>query len=217
VCRSSQSQSTIRPPDLRLQKTQFGWVVGGSPLLRSTAKVFHASTANLETDLTRFWELDEGPLTKHISEADRRCEEHFQNHVQRTSEGRCIVALPFNKKLPSFGSPKTMAMKRLASLQHQFQRNRQFEAAYQAAIREYLELGHMTKITSHHQSDEDYYLPHHGAIKESSQMTKLRVVFDGSAPATTGVSSNDTLHTGTVKRTLRTGHRQQICQITITR
>ncbi|XP_071868023.1 uncharacterized protein [Bombus fervidus] len=89
-----------------------------------------------------------------------------------------------------------MAMKRLASLHRQFQRNRQFETAYRAVIQEYLELGHMTKITSHYQSGEECYLPHHGVIKESSQTTKLRVVFDGSAPTTTGVSLNDILHTG---------------------
>jgi hypothetical protein len=33
-------------------------------------------------------------------------------------------------------------------------------------------------------------------IKETSDTTKLRVVFDGSALSTTGVSLNDTLHTG---------------------
>ncbi|XP_060831545.1 uncharacterized protein LOC132915753 [Bombus pascuorum] len=183
-------------PDLRLQKTHFGWVIGGSPVFPSTARAFHTFTADLETDLTRFWELDEGPQTKHVSEADRRCEEHFQAHVQRTSEGRYIVALPFNDKLSSLGSTKTMAMKRLASLQRQFQRDQKFEAAYRAVIQEYLELGHMTTIASHHQSADEHYLPHHGVIKDSSTSTKLRVVFDGSAPSTTGVSLNDTLHTG---------------------
>ncbi|XP_033317690.1 uncharacterized protein LOC117215414 [Bombus bifarius] len=54
----------------------------------------------------------------------------------------------------------------------------------------------MTKITTDNCTDDGYFLPHHGVIKESSQTTKLRVVFDGSAPTTTGVSLNDVLHTG---------------------
>lgn len=36
-----------------------------------------------------------------------------------------------------------------------------------------------------------YYMPHHGVIKETSATTKLRVVFNGSFPSTTGMSIND--------------------------
>lgn len=133
-------------------------------------------------DLTYFWELNEGLRTKHISEADRRFEEHFQNHVQRPSEGRYIVALPFNEILSSLRSSKTTAMKRHASLHHQFQRDQRFETAYRAVIQEYLELGHMCKVASHHQSDNEYCV-----IKDTSSSTKLRVVC---------VGVNDTLYTG---------------------
>ncbi|XP_033314658.1 uncharacterized protein LOC117213421 [Bombus bifarius] len=89
-----------------------------------------------------------------------------------------------------------MAMKRLISLCRRFQRDKRFEADYRSVIQEYVELGHMTKITTDNCTDDGYFLPHHGVIKESSQTTKLRVVFDGSAPTTTGVSLNDVLHTG---------------------
>jgi hypothetical protein len=54
----------------------------------------------------------------------------------------------------------------------------------------------MSKVTSINPSGNVYYLPHHGVVKESSDTTKLRVVFDGSAPSTTRISLNDTLHTG---------------------
>ncbi|XP_050476640.1 uncharacterized protein LOC126866748 [Bombus huntii] len=54
----------------------------------------------------------------------------------------------------------------------------------------------MTKVNDNHSDDNGYYLPHHGVTKASSQTTKLRVVFDRSAPSTTGTSLNDTLYTG---------------------
>ncbi|XP_050599186.1 uncharacterized protein LOC126926913 [Bombus affinis] len=182
--------------ELCLQKTRFGWVIGGSPSTQSGTHSFHITTADLQTDLSRFWEIDEGPSTTHLSEAELQCEEHFRNHVRRNKEGRYIVALPFNEKLPTIGTSKSVAMSRLAALSRRFQRDKQFEAAYNTVIQEYLDLGHMTKIPHTHPSNNGYYLPHHGVIKESSNTTKLRVVFDGSAISTTGVSLNDTLHTG---------------------
>ncbi|XP_033310782.1 uncharacterized protein LOC117211224 [Bombus bifarius] len=194
-------------PELRLQKTRFGWVIGGSPTSQTAINMFHATTTALQEDLARFWEIDEGPATTHLSESERLCEEHFRNHVRRTKEGRYIVALPFNEKLSSLGSSKAAAMSRLASLHRRFQRDKQYETAYSAVIQEYLDLGHMTKINTDHATDHGYYLPHHGVIKESSDTTKLRVVFDGSASSTTGVSLNDALHTGPkLQEDLRTSY-----------
>ncbi|XP_043604824.1 uncharacterized protein LOC122577568 [Bombus pyrosoma] len=54
----------------------------------------------------------------------------------------------------------------------------------------------MTRINPDNADDSGYYLPHHGVIKASSETTKLRVVFDGSATTSTGVSLNDALYTG---------------------
>jgi hypothetical protein len=76
-------------------------------------------------------------------------------------------------------------MKRLTSLYHRLQRDKQFDEDYHAVIREYVKLGHMSKVTTDHSADDGYFLPHHGVIKESSQTTKLRVVFQGSTPTTT--------------------------------
>ena len=159
-------------PKLRPQKTRFGWVIGGSPTSQAATNIFHATTTEIQADLARFWEIDEGPPIIHLSESELRCEKHFQSHVQRTKEWRYIAALPFNEKHFSVGSSKAAAMSRLASLYRRFQRDK-----------------------SDHPPSNRYYLPHHGVIKESSDTTKLRVVFDGSESSTTGVSLSDTLHT----------------------
>ena len=53
----------------------------------------------------------------------------------------------------------------------------------------------MTRIITNRPSENGCCLPHYSIIKELNQTTKLRVVFDGSEPSTTGISLNDTLHT----------------------
>ncbi|XP_015119650.1 uncharacterized protein LOC107042912 [Diachasma alloeum] len=41
-----------------------------------------------------------------------------------------------------------------------------------------------------------YYFPDHGVLRESSETTKLRVLFNGSSKTSSGVSLNDIQHTG---------------------
>ncbi|GJQ65267.1 hypothetical protein Trydic_g22045 [Trypoxylus dichotomus] len=49
----------------------------------------------------------------------------------------------------------------------------------------------MTKLESVDNTKPCYYLPRHGVFKESSLTTKLSVVFDASAPSSSGFSLND--------------------------
>lgn len=57
-------------------------------------------------------------------------------------------------------------------------------------MNEYESLGHMSKVENN-SKPVSYYLPHHGVFKEHNDTTKLRVVFDGSASTTSGVSLNN--------------------------
>jgi len=68
---------------------------------------------------------------------------------------------------------------------------------YSEFIDEYEKLNHM-KIVQEDRPEPPvtYYLPHHGVMKEHSLTTRLRVVFNGSSPTTSGYSFNDLLHTG---------------------
>ncbi|XP_076547398.1 uncharacterized protein LOC143305950 [Osmia lignaria lignaria] len=69
----------------------------------------------------------------------------------------------------------------------QFDRNQSQQ--YQAVLQEYLDLKHMSELRDIDEIGDGYYLPHHGVTKVTSETTKLRVVFDGSAATTTGTSS----------------------------
>ncbi|XP_076664982.1 uncharacterized protein LOC143367242 [Andrena cerasifolii] len=184
-------------PDLYLQKTRLGWVIGGSaPTTQTNRNRCCHTTAALQFDINKFWELEEGPQIHRLSAAEDACERHFQDNTTRNTDGRYIVALPFNEKISQLGESKSRAMKRLISLERRLQRDTNLSQQYRAVIKKYRDLGHMSEVIESQASSDGYFLPHHGVIKTTSQTTKLRVVFDASAETSTGVSLNDTLHIG---------------------
>ncbi|XP_072392248.1 uncharacterized protein [Diabrotica undecimpunctata] len=69
---------------------------------------------------------------------------------------------------------------------------------YVAFMEEYLSLGHMSRVTDCTLPVHSYYFPHHGVMKQDSLTTKLRVVFDGSCPSSSGHSLNDLQMVGPV-------------------
>ncbi|XP_078051368.1 uncharacterized protein LOC144477515 [Augochlora pura] len=130
-------------PDLYMQKTRLGWVIGGSvPAPHPThARAFHLNST-LEIDITRFWELEEGPRTQHLTESEKVCEDHFKRRVSRTKSGRYVVALPFNNKISQLGTSKTMALKRFTSLERKLQRDPILRQEYNIVLQDYLNQNH---------------------------------------------------------------------------
>ncbi|XP_050521711.1 uncharacterized protein LOC126894616 [Daktulosphaira vitifoliae] len=57
-------------------------------------------------------------------------------------------------------------------------------------MQDYLSRGHM-EVVEDEKDTGVYYLPHHAIVKLSSTTAKTRVVFDGSATSSSGVSLND--------------------------
>ncbi|XP_058827180.1 uncharacterized protein LOC131687146 [Topomyia yanbarensis] len=188
-----------------LQNTKLGWVVAGryrnsAPLsnLKVSTCLLASSDDGLCQQLRKFWEIEEYAVPKiHISEEERRCEEHFSMHTVRNNSGKFTVRLPFLHPPSQLGDSRQMAVRRLEHMERKLHRNPLLKQEYHAFLREYLELGHMT-ISEHANPTEAVYLPHHCVIKEASSTTKCRVVFDASAKTTSGKSLNDILMAGPV-------------------
>ncbi|GFW22697.1 integrase catalytic domain-containing protein [Trichonephila clavipes] len=66
-------------------------------------------------------------------------------------------------------------------------------------LKEYEELGHLERVVESSEPPTHYYIPHHGVLRPEKLTTKLRIVFNGSSPTTTGISLNDILLKGKVK------------------
>ncbi|NEV48947.1 hypothetical protein EUZ93_00110, partial [Wolbachia pipientis] len=63
-------------------------------------------------------------------------------------------------------------------------------------MKEYQQLGHMSRIEKEKDSNFRVYLPHQAVIKETSITTKTRVVFDASSQYAKGKTLNDALYKG---------------------
>ncbi|XP_058810374.1 uncharacterized protein LOC131675412 [Phymastichus coffea] len=152
--------------------------------------------ANLKTTVTdlNFIAVEDLEPRPSKIEDDNLCEQHYIQNTTRDESGRYTVRLPFKGEKFELGHSKALVMKRFKALKRKFEANPALKEAYEKEINNYLELGHMTLCEDDDESG--YYLPHHAVIKESSETTKCRVVFDASAKTSTGISLNDVLLAG---------------------
>ncbi|XP_043506296.1 uncharacterized protein LOC122526811 [Frieseomelitta varia] len=73
---------------LILQKTLLGWVVTGErAALTTVLEIRCYVTSEVHEQLTRFWEVEEGPRTHSLSEEERLCETHYTQHTRRDPQG----------------------------------------------------------------------------------------------------------------------------------
>lgn len=179
--------------DLYLQKTRLDWVVaGGTPAQSETKNACHLS--NLESQIVKFWEIEEFPVNKPKSKEEITCESFFVRTTERGTDGRYTVRLPFRETDKRIGESRTIALRRLIALERKFNTNQGLRSEYTRVIEEYLSLGHMSLMND--PVGNGYYLPHHTVVKESSNTTKVRIVFDASAKTNNGISLNDQLMVG---------------------
>ena len=90
---------------------------------------------------------------------------------------------------------KTGSLKRLASLVQRLKRNGKLED-YDAIIQQQLEEG-VVKEAEEPAQVKEFYIPHKAVIRESSEATKMRIVYDASARAHDAAPSlNECLESG---------------------
>jgi len=193
-----------------LQETHFGWILSGPIYNDSNVKqmnffsgltvnpTFGQNCCDLENLISRFWQLDQIQSPSSYSPTEKYCEELYNASTKRDLTGRYYVKLPLKDNVASLGDSYHLALRRLLLLEKRFNRDSVLAEEYKKFMHEYLSLGHMSPVQkpTSHQSVPPYYLPHHAVFKGSSSTTKMRVVFDGSAKSSSGLSLNDILHTG---------------------
>ncbi|XP_056629853.1 uncharacterized protein LOC130440615 [Diorhabda sublineata] len=172
--------------------TVLGWVVSGQISTNNVEKASCNLSINQEllNSIAKFWEIEEISSTRQLSPDEQFCEDNFIKTTTRDANGRFTVTIPLKQQPSSLGESKAQAEKRFYALERKFRRDPMLHSRYIQFMNEYKELGHMT-ICNGNDSSFEYFMPHHGVLREESLTTKLRVVFDASAPSSNGLSFNN--------------------------
>lgn len=173
--------------------TVFGLIIMGNTAFSkqpSNLSCFCITDASINDILLKFWETEE--VTTESTKLDLDpCEAHFRKTHFRDDSGRYVVALPFKVPPNEFEGSKSLALSQYMSLERKMSKNRDFKENYQAFLQEYVDLGHMSPTSK----QSKYVIPHHGVFKSQDPNSKIRVVFNASAPTSQG-SLNDLLYVG---------------------
>ncbi|XP_073963072.1 uncharacterized protein [Choristoneura fumiferana] len=199
-------QISLGPELPKLRSSKLGWLVSGPTktyantiITNKNIQCNHVSitksTNSIDDLLTKFWELEEVPETKTLYEKEHFCEKHFLANLSRLNTGRFMVKLPVTQSPDNLGDSYYLAKRRFLNLEKKFKRNPALKIKYSDFIREYAELGHLSASPIAIPTPS-YFLCHHAVFKDNSESTSLRVVFDGSAPSSSGLSLNDILMVG---------------------
>lgn len=192
-----------------LYETRLGWLISGpinsgynnmsnKSLMCNFTKVdidqlSHRSrdVDDIQNQLTRFWQLEEVcHQSSTYSAEEQHCEDHFVKNTVRLGDGRFSVKIPLKESSEVLGDSLQRAKRCFLSIERRNQSQPSLNKMYKDFMSEYISLGHMSECVSD-ENKTNYFIPHHGVLRESSTTTKLRVVFNASAPTTSGISLNN--------------------------
>lgn len=181
-------------------QTIFGWVVTGPALSQDSTvlKVDVMECQKLDDTLGKLFELEKVPTTAAatMTPDEQAAVQQFDSSVMQDSDGYYSAALPKVKNPPALGTSRNRALSRALANERSMSKNGKSEE-FNKELGDYITLGHAEIIPkSELNNRQNYYLPVHGVVKETSTTTAMRPVFDGSAKTTSGYSYNDCLLPG---------------------
>ncbi|XP_033226063.1 uncharacterized protein LOC117178741 [Belonocnema kinseyi] len=180
-----------------LQKTKLGWIVAGPmqlPSHHSRTVCNSITNQQLHKQVERFWEIENHSIKKISSELNPLddLEQHFLSTTEQDKDGRFIVTIPFKDEVNDLGESYTRAHKCLLDLERKLSKQPELKKAYSEFMEDYENQGHMVMISAREIKTDKVvnYLPHHAVLKEGTTTTKIRGVYNGSFPTSTGLSLN---------------------------
>lgn len=139
-------QRSLGPNNPKLRSSKLGWLIGG-PISTSTNNI-HTNNHNqclsnltyfnkIDSQLSKFWELESVPQKPILSDIDKECENHFIRHTYRLPTGRFCVRLPLANTPDVLGDSYTLAKRRFLNLEKRLIKKPVLKSQYTDFIHEY--------------------------------------------------------------------------------
>ncbi|WP_253302409.1 DUF1759 domain-containing protein [Wolbachia endosymbiont of Psylliodes chrysocephala] len=179
-------------------ETKLGWTVMGQQYCINQNKCIASYFTGCS--ITDLWNLDvlgikESAESKNKELLEVETLNYFRNTTVLNNENRYEIYLPWIQGCPNICSNYNLAEKRLFSNTRRLITLKKF-TDYGKVFEEWEKLGIIEEVSEENVNENVHYLAHQAVIKESSNTTKIRPVFDGSAKDKNGNSLNDLLQKG---------------------
>lgn len=179
--------------------TIFGYVlIGNAPVQAypnsKSINLLTITNFELHNAVQQFWATENVPEASKTSPEEKLCESYFVQTHNRLEDGKYEVRLPLKQSTNVLGDSSKAALRIFKSLETRLNRTPELKRKYVEFMQDYEDKGHMVTSSSLTLPPEKphYFLPHHEVLRDD----KIRVVFNGSAVTTTGLSLNSILLPG---------------------
>ena len=189
--------SRVDDYDIVAQESVFGWVVSGSNHGGACSGLSLLNICDIPNNVVKtFWDLESIGVEEDRSVVDPVLEQ-FCNTVEHTESGRYRVSLPWKRNPPVLLDNERVAEHLLNKLDQRLDRNVDLKSGYNQALREMEDNQFIVEVHPGEKTDNKvFYLPHHPHVRESSESTKIRPVFNASFRGSNNISLNDCLEQG---------------------
>ncbi|XP_029155057.1 uncharacterized protein LOC114928136 [Nylanderia fulva] len=117
------------------QLTTLGWIISGptddprEPRAERTSAIHYAIAQNTDALIRKFWEIEEVPTQRFLTQDEEECERHFVETHTRDTTGRYIVRLPLRHRSPlEIGDSHQIALSWYAQQEQRLKENRNSRA-----------------------------------------------------------------------------------------
>ena len=174
--------------------TQFGWILFGASGEKQQRDICHFTMTGQE-QFEQLCKTDVLGLEEPVK-SDDFDHEVFKEQIQQNNDGQYTTRLPWKPNQVPLPDNKPLSYGRLQSTTKKLERMGKL-GDYHAIMQEQFSLGMLELVPKEPSDTKVHYIPHHPVIKEDSETTPLRIVYDCSAkPNLSTPSLNDCLETG---------------------
>ena len=158
--------------------TKLGWVVISPGQDSSLTNMMFSKTS--VDDYENLFSLHVLRVTEEHVRQIEVAQDEFKKRLSQSPEGWFETNLFWKEKHPQLDANKSESLSRLNSFSYNLKRNDQFNTCND--IRDQQKNGIVVKLDEKSQcQNNEYYMPHKAVVRETSQTTKARIVYDASA------------------------------------